>query len=352
MEPTVDARQPNSLPPATDTATQAPDAAGDDRLCVGVVGSSGGDLINFFRGFCMGAADTVPGVSGGTIALILGHYQRLLSVFARLDSAAIRLLVGRQWGDLWRYADLRFVLALLAGILVGAASVANAMHWLLEHRTAETYAVFFGLVLASGWVVFRWIERWSAVAVIVLVAGTAVSYAIAGVAAIEFGTGRGYLFLAAAIAICAMILPGISGAFVLLLLGMYHPVIEMIKRFARLDWSVGLLIDLSTFAAGCLVGLLLFSRLLRWCLRAHPDTTLAALLGLMIGSSRRVWPLQQPTEATAELAFKFQQWERVPPSDWPGQVWPLVLLAAIAAIVVIGVERTAERLAGGSKEVT
>jgi len=129
-------------------------------------------------------------------------------------------------------------------------------------------------------------------------------------------------------------------------------VIEMVKRFARLDWSVSLLIDLSIFAAGCLVGLLLFSRLLRWCLRVHPDTTLAALLGLMIGSARRVWPLQQPTEATAELAFKYQQWERVPISDWPGQVWPLVMLAIAAAIVVIGVERTAERLAGGSKEVT
>lgn len=335
-------------PPSEPTPPPMPDS----QPSAGYSDSRRGDVVNFLRGFCMGAADTVPGVSGGTVALILGHYQRLLGVFARLDIVSLRLLIGCQWRELWRYADLRFVVALGLGILVGAATLAQTMHWLLEHHTAEIYAVFLGLVLASGWVVFRWVERWSVVAVIGLVVAAGLAYSIAGLSVIEWGTNRLSLFVAAAIAICAMILPGISGAFVLLLLGMYHPVIELIKRFARLDWSPDLILDLSTFAAGCLFGLLLFSRLLRWCLRYHADATLAVLLGLMIGSARRVWPLQSPTAETADLPFKDQLWTRVPAADWPEPVWPLILLTAIAGVVVIAVEKAAERSAGGSREVT
>jgi len=330
------------MPPADSTTPAAP-AAPAGVLSAGDRGSS--DLLTFLRGFCMGAADTVPGISGGTVALILGHYGRLLGVISSFNLEAMRLLRAGRFRELWRACDLRFASVLLLGIIVGAGSLASTLHWLLENRTAETFAVFFGLVLASSWIVFRWVSRWSLAAVLVLAAAALFAYGLAGMSVFDIGLSRGHLFLSATVAICAMILPGISGAFVLLLLGMYHPVIDMIKRFARLDISLDLLLDLSTFAIGCLVGLLLFSRLLRWCLRVHPNATLAALLGLMIGSARRIWPLQQPSAATAHLEFEEQQFVIVSASEWPTSVWPLVVLAIAAAAVVIGIETAAERLA-------
>lgn len=326
--------------PQTDSTTPAAPA---DVLSAGDRGSH--DLLTFLRGFCMGAADTVPGISGGTIALILGHYGRLLGVISSFNLQALQLFKAGQFRQLWRACDLRFASVLLLGIIVGAGSLASTMHWLLENRTAETFAVFFGLVLASSWIVFRWISRWSPAAVAVLIAGVAFAYWLAGLSVFEIGLSRSHLFLSAMVAICAMILPGISGAFVLLLLGMYHPVIDMIKRFASLDISLALLLDLTAFASGCLVGLLLFTRLLRWCLQAHPNATLAGLLGLMIGSARRIWPLQQPSAATAHLEFEEQEFILVSVSEWPTSVWPLVLLAIGAAAVVIGTETAAERLA-------
>ncbi len=302
-----------------------------------------GDAIQFFRGFCMGAADTVPGVSGGTVALILGHYQRLLMAISRFDTTALKLTLSGRWADLSRHIDLRFLLLLGCGIVAGAGALATTMHWLLEHRMPQTYAVFFGLVLASGWIVAKWVERWGGRPIIGLVVATAFAFWLAGLPIADASDSRVYLFGASAIAICAMILPGISGAFVLLLLGMYHPVIGMIKRFVRLDISGDLVIDLAIFASGCVVGLAAFSRLLKWLIRDHPDVTLASLLGLMLGSLRRIWPLQQATEATAELAFKERQFVLVPVDQWPGELTPLVLSAVAAGFLVIVAERIADK---------
>lgn len=334
------------LPPAAqaehaDEADATRTAGGNGVLAAGEGGS---DLLTFIRGFCMGAADTVPGISGGTVALILGHYGRLLGVISSVNAEALRLLRAGRFRELWRHCDLRFAIVLVLGILVGAASLASTLHWLLENRTAETFAVFFGFILASGWIVFRWITRWTLAAMVVMTLSAVFAYWLAGLSVFEIGFSRGHLFLSATVAICAMILPGISGAFVLLLLGMYHPVIDMIKRFARLDLSLDLILDLSTFVIGCLVGLLLFARLLKWCLRVHPNATLAALLGLMIGSARRIWPLQQPSAATAHLEFEEQQFVIVSVSEWPNSLWPLVGLAITAAVVVIAIEMFAERL--------
>lgn len=302
-----------------------------------------GDVINLIRGFCMGAADTVPGVSGGTVALVLGHYRRLLGAISQFNSTALKLLVGGRFAELWTHCDLRFVLALGIGIVVGAGSLASTMHWLLENRMSETFAVFFGLVLASGWIVAGWIKRWSLAAVLLLVVGTAFAFWLSGLSTGESSQRGVYIFAAAAIAICAMILPGISGAFVLLLLGMYHPIIGMIKQFVHLDISGELILNLCLFAAGCLTGLLVFSRLLKWLLRYYPDLTMAALLGLMIGSLRRIWPLQKVSDATAGLPFKEQQFVIVSPGDWDGNLLFLAVLAVAAVVIVLAIERFAEK---------
>jgi len=307
--------------------------------------SPSGDAINFVRGFCMGAADTVPGVSGGTVALVLGHYRRLLEAISRFDGSAFKLLLAGRFLDLWRHCDLRFVLALGLGIVVGAGALATTMHWLLEHRMPQTFAVFFGLVLASGWIVSRWIKSWSLGAILLLVVGGVFAFWLSGLQTGESNQRGIYLFLSASIAICAMILPGISGAFVLLLLGMYHPVMGMVKQFVHLDWSIGLIVNLSLFGFGCIAGLAAFSRLLKWLLREQPDLTMAALLGLMLGSLRRVWPMQQVTDATAALPFKEQQFVIVAPSQWDGSLLILALLAIAAVIIVITIERVAEKTA-------
>lgn len=298
----------------------------------------------------MGAADTVPGVSGGTVALVLGHYRRLLTAISRFDAHAVRLLAGGQLAALGRYCDLRFLAVLAAGLVLGAGALANTMHWLLEHRLAETFAVFLGLILASGYVVARWIRRWSPAALAALASSSLVAYWLGGLVVGQAVDSRLYLVFSAMIAICAMILPGISGAFVLLLLGMYHTVIGMVKQLARLQLSADLLLDIGLFAAGCVIGLGLFSRLLRWLLQAHPDVTLAALLGLMLGSARRVWPLQRPSEATADLALKEQQFEFVSPGQWGGSLASLLILGLGAAAAVIVIERGAEALDRRSRQ--
>jgi putative membrane protein len=306
-------------------------------------GPISGDLVNFVRGFCMGAADTVPGVSGGTVALVLGHYKRLLAAISHFDAAALAMLTSGRFSDLWRHCDLRFILALGLGLVVGAGSLASTMHWLLENRMPETFAVFFGLVLASGWIVSRWIRRWSPAAVLMLAAGAVFAFWLSGLSTGESAQRGIYLFLAASVAICAMILPGISGAFVLLLLGMYHPVMGMIRQFVHLDLSFELLTGLCLFAAGCVTGLAVFSRLLRWLLHVHPDVTMAGLLGLMLGSLRRVWPLQRVTEATADLPFKEQQFSLLSPAEWDGGWGILLALAVGAATAVLVIERVAAK---------
>lgn len=315
----------------------------DRRALGGDRDSLGGDIVNLIRGFCMGAADTVPGVSGGTVALVLGHYQRLLVAISQFDGAALRMLRARRWAELWRHCDLRFLIALGVGLVVGAGSLAATMHWLLENRMPQTFAVFFGLVLASGWIVAKSIRRWSAVVFVAMALAALFAFWVAGLTAAESRAQGLYLFLSASIAICAMILPGISGAFVLLLLGMYHPVITMVRQFVHGDISLVLIGNLSLFAGGCLVGLAAFSRLLRWLLRVHTDLTMAVLVGLMLGSLRRIWPLQRVTQETADLPFKEQQFVMISPGQWDGGLLSLIMLTVAAAVAVWVIARVAER---------
>jgi len=283
----------------------------------------------------MGAADIVPGVSGGTVALVLGHYQRLIGAISHIDSHVLSLVRKRQWSAAWKHIDGRFLFALGLGIVIGIGGLASLMHWLLEHRFAETMAVFFGLVLASGWVVAKIVHRWSAGCIAAMLASAFVAWLIGSLSPLGGEPSVPYLFLCASIAICAMILPGISGAFVLLLLGAYHPVTGMIKQFTQLDISVDIVFRLSVFGVGCLLGLAVFSRFLRYLLEHHSNMTFAALLGLMLGSLRKLYPLQLPTPETADLEFKERQWQVVAPSQWPGSITVLLVLIIASAAGVL-----------------
>lgn len=291
----------------------------------------------------MGAADIVPGVSGGTVALVLGHYQRLVTAISQIDSIALGMLRQRRFKAAWTHIDGRFLLALGVGIATAILGLANLMHWLLEHHTAETMAVFFGLVLASGIVVTSYVQRWSAVAIAAcLVAGIG-AFILGSLTPTAADPTIPYLFVCAVIAICAMILPGISGAFLMLLLGVYHPVTGLIKDLAHGQFTFDGLLRLVVFAAGCAIGLALFTRLLRVLLARYTDATFAALLGLMIGSLGKIWPLQVPTSETAALPFEEREWVAVSPAEWSEPLWPLVALIVAAAVFVIAVNHVASR---------
>ncbi len=301
------------------------------------------DVINAIRGFCMGAADTVPGVSGGTIALIMGHYARLVTAISHIDTELIGLIRQRKWRAAADHIDLRFLVALGAGLLLGVVSLAGLMHYLLDAHFPETLAVFLGLLIASLWVVVQYIDRWTTSRYVACGVGIAIAAVIS-----MLPTGHGnlslpYIFMAASIAICAMILPGISGAYVLLVLGVYHGVTGVIKDAAKLQITTESALQLIAFGSGCLFGLLSFSRLLRRLLESARGTTMAALMGLMIGSVGKLWPLQKPTADTAMLEPKFRVMEYVAPSQWDGSIPLLVALVVASAAIVLAIEWLATR---------
>lgn len=238
----------------------------------------------YAKGMAMGAADVVPGVSGGTIAFISGIYDELLRSIASIPEALVLLLRGKL-KDAWQMANATFLLVLFGGILTSIVTLARVITYLLEHHPVPVWSFFFGLILVSCYLVGREIRRWNWSRALSFLLGMAFAYWITVAAPVQWGSDLPTLFLAGAIAICAMILPGVSGSFILLLLGLYSVVLGAVKA---LDFAV-----LGVFAAGCLVGLLSFARLLSWLLARWRDLSLAFLTGLMLGSLNKVWPWKE-----------------------------------------------------------
>jgi putative membrane protein len=237
----------------------------------------------FFRGMAMGAADVVPGVSGGTLALITGIYEELINT---LGGITPRLLtVWRQQGfvAVWQQANLTFLFTLLAGIFTSIAVLARLITWLLDTHPVPVWAFFSGLILASIFLVLKPLQQRGPVQIGVFLLGTGVAVAIGLAPALSAaGSGALVFFFSGMLAICAMILPGISGSFILLLLGMYQPVLEAVKQA-----EFGLLL---AFLSGCAVGLLSFVHVLKWTLHRFHDTVMALLAGFMAGSLLKLWP--------------------------------------------------------------
>jgi putative membrane protein len=236
----------------------------------------------FLRGLLMGAADIVPGVSGGTVAFITGIYDTLLGSIRAVDMAFLSRLAKRDIAGAWQHINGGFLLALMLGIATSIFSLAQLVSWLLENHPVLLWAFFFGLILASALVLLREVNKWSAALVFCLLVGVAVAVTIALSPAMRLDMGYVGVFLAAFLAICAMILPGISGSFILVLLGMYSTVLTAIKS---LDLAFILV-----FAVGAASGLLCFSRLLHWLLNRFHQATMALLTGFLFGSLAVVWP--------------------------------------------------------------
>lgn len=304
-----------------------------------------GDVANWARGLCMGAADIVPGVSGGTMALILGHYQRLVTAISHVDGTLLGLVAGKRWGAAATYLDLRFLIGLALGIATGIIGLASLMHYLLEHQQAYTYAVFFGLILGSTYLVARRLTRWNALRLGLLGVGAVVAWQICLITPSHATLTPLTAFAAATVAICAMILPGISGAFVLLLLGLYHPITELIKGLPRGEITLDGAVVISAFLAGCAVGLLAFSHLLKWLLANRHDSTMAFLVGLMLGSLYKIWPFQQVTAATGDLPFKERVFEHIWPAASSANLLWVIALAIIALLGTLLLEKIGSHFA-------
>lgn len=297
-----------------------------------------GDVINVLRGLCMGCADIVPGVSGGTVALILGHYRRLVAGISRIDSTFVKLVLGRDIRGAMERIDGRFLVAVAIGMAMGIVALASLMSYLLENQMGYTLAAFSGLILASSAIVLRRLKRWHGSIAVFMLAGGVFAWQVCVQQPAHVTLSPLSAFLCATVAICAMILPGISGAFVLLLLGIYHPVTDLIKGIPKGQITVEGLVIVAAFVAGCLVGLLTFSRILKWLLEKYHDRTLGFLVGLMLGSLYKIWPFQTATEDTASLEFKDRIFTHVAPGATDDSVVVVVIIAITAFAATFALE--------------
>jgi len=298
------------------------------------------DLAQVARGFLMGGADIIPGVSGGTVALILGIYDRLIRAISHFDVTFIRHIRKRQWTDAALYIDLRFLITLGCGIVLGIGGLATLMHHLLEHHLQITFAAFFGLIVASSFLVAQMVQRWTLSALLGLAGGAAAALVIVGLPLLESPpAGDGYVFLCGTVAICAMILPGISGAFVLLILGKYSDITGLLEDVLHGDISIAGLVTIGVFCTGCLVGLLSFSKVLRWLLARHESQTMAILCGFMIGSLRKIWPFKRDLTPTITEFKHNKRFENIWPEQFDGETLLAIGVAAAAVIFVLLLDR-------------
>jgi putative membrane protein len=303
-------------------------------------------------GVLMGAADIVPGVSGGTVALVLGIYHRLVTAISHVDGTALRMVAQRRFKEAAEHVDLRFLITLAIGIGTGIGGLAFLMHYLLEHQLQYTFAVFSGLILGSGILVGRSIPEWNGLTVLSVVAGVAFASIIVGFESLQHPPDtHWYLFLCGVIGICAMILPGISGSFILLILGRYDDVTGLVRSMLKGDLSPETLFSVAVFGAGCVCGLLAFSRVLRWLLSRHTTVTLAVLCGFMIGSLRRIWPFKLDL-TPHETKFKFKQFENYWPATFDGETLLTIGLglAALAAVVSLEVISRSRRSSASERQ--
>jgi len=239
-----------------------------------------------FKGMCMGAADVIPGVSGGTIAFLMGIYEELLNSIKSINGEAFKLLFSGKIAAFWKHVNGTFLVSLLTGIMVSVFSLARLMKYLLEFHPVPLWSFFFGLILASAIYILKGLDKWSVQNIISLLVGVACAAFICLASPAQTPDALWFVFLSGAIAICAMILPGISGSFILLLLGKYAFVMTAVTE---LNIPV-----LAVFAVGCAIGIVSFSHFLSWLLKKYYMLTIALLSGFMVGSLLKVWPWKVP----------------------------------------------------------
>lgn len=288
------------------------------------------------KGMAMGAADAVPGVSGGTIALVSGIYEELVKTIANINLDLIKSLFKGEFRFFWKKANGNFVLALGIGIVLSYVSFMKLAKYLLEDHPILIWSFFLGLIVASIWYMAKQIPKWNSVILLFIGIGIVAGYLLTQLPVATTSGNLPYFFLCAAIAICAMILPGISGSFILILLGAYETLSTAIAEFDVKKIAV--------FVLGAAIGLLSFSKMLKWLLKKYNSQTFAALTGLIIGSIGQVWPWKKVLE-TKTFGDKVKVIDdiNVLPSAFEGD--PQLLLAIGLAIAGFSLIFILEKLA-------
>lgn len=239
-------------------------------------------LLLFLKGMAMGAADVVPGVSGGTVAFITGIYAELISSIHRISPGSLLVLKEKGLKEFWQHINATFLITLLAGMLTSFLSLAHLVTWLLSAYPPVVWSFFFGLLVASVYYLAKNVKTWDSKTAPALLTGLIIAYAITNIAPLQIEPTNPNIFFAGMIAITAMILPGISGSFILLIMGLYNPMMTALKNF---DMPLILL-----FVLGCASGLMLFSKVLNWAFNHFQQVTYSLLTGFLIGSINKIWP--------------------------------------------------------------
>ncbi|GAA4325437.1 DUF368 domain-containing protein [Pontixanthobacter gangjinensis] len=284
-----------------------------------------------FKGMAMGAADVVPGVSGGTIAFISGIYEELITTISGVNPSLLTTWKEEGFSSMWKELNGNFILALFSGILISIFTVMRLTNYLLENHPVLIWSFFFGLVVASIWFVAKQIPKWNFKIILALLIGAAVAYYIVSLPPMSTNSSYLFLFFAGAIAVCAMILPGISGAFILVLLGAYKSVTE-----AAHDFDIK---TLGIVGLGAIFGLLTFSKVLKWLFEHYSNITLAVLTGFIAGSLNKIWPWKEVLETAVygdkEVVLKEAS---VLPGNFNGDpqtLWAILLMFAGFLLILI-----------------
>jgi len=285
------------------------------------------------KGVCMGAADVIPGVSGGTIAFLMGIYGELVNSIKSVNLHSFKLLFTGKFAQFWRHINGNFLLSLVCGILISIFSLAKLMTYLLENRPIQLWSFFFGLILASAVFILREIERWNIKNIISLVVGMVIAAYICFATPTQTPDYLWFIFLCGAIAICAMILPGISGSFILLLMGKYDFIMSAVA-----DVDIKIIV---IFGCGALIGIVMFSHFLSWLLKRFYMQTIALLAGFMIGSLFKVWPWKELLDKGTDIPVLPNTYAQITGGD------PLlgyaILFAVIGVVALIVIELSATK---------
>lgn len=301
-------------------------------------------IVNVIQGIAVGVANIIPGVSGGTIALIIGIFERLINAIKSFNLKAIRLLLKGRWKAFAEMTDLYFLISIFVGIGVAIISLARLFDFLFRNYPVYIWSYFFGLVLASIYFVGKTVSRWRFSVVVFLILGTIIAVLVTLIRPATQNAHYGYLFISGIIAICSMVLPGLSGSFVLILLGDYKLV--AIHAINTLDFAV-----LIPFALGAIVGLVAFSHLLSWVLKHYRDQTLAMLTGFILGSMNVLWPWKTAEylkKGSGELILKHghkvvTHYASTLPSHLGAEFWWAVIIMVIGILSLTIVELLASK---------
>ena len=300
-------------------------------------------IANFLKGFAMGVANVIPGVSGGTIALLTGIFERLINALKSFDVEAVRLLLKFKFREFAQHVDFGFLLSVFVGVGVSIISVAKLLEFLFQSYPVYVWSFFFGLILVSVWFVGKSIGKIDVAAAVSFVVGAAVAFGLSVMNPATENTAFWYLIICGAVAVCSMILPGLSGSFVLILMGNYQLI--MIYAVSHFDMKI-----IVPVAVGVVVGLLAFSHFLSWLLSRYARQTMAVLTGFIFGSLGTIWPWKNPVylmQDGAEVLKNgkpiIQSYQMYFPQEFSAEVAIAIVLMAAGMAALWALERSSEK---------